>query len=279
MKASDFLSLLGDSCKAVIKMACKSRRLHRPATTGTGEIIVLANGPSLRRTIDEYGSRLASHTTLCVNFMANTPEMKSIRPRYYVLADPHFFRGTDNANVRDLWQNLATVTWAMTLFVPAGNLTDARRLLGDSSGVEIATFNFVGIEGFPRLERLAYSRGWAMPRPRNVLVPAIMAAIAAGHDRIYIAGADHSWMETIRVDDENHVVSIQPHFYTDSKAETTRSINEYKGYRLHDILLSFYTAFSSYHRLQRFAASKGISIYNSTPGSFIDAFQRAHLPL
>lgn len=104
-----------------------------------------------------------------------------------------------------------------------------------------------------------------------------MCGIYAGYNEIYVTGADHSWMETLRVNDNNNVVSVQPHFYADSKAELKRSETEYKGYRLHDILQSFYIAFRSYHTLRRYADRKGINIYNSTPGSYIDAFQRKNL--
>ena len=116
-----------------------------------------------------------------------------------------------------------------------------------------------------------------MPRPRNVLIPAIMIAIKAGFKTIHLTGADHSWLRTIGVNDNNEVESIQPHFYADDKRELRRSAAEYRGYRLHDILQSFTVAFRSYHEIARFAAKEGVKIYNSTPGSFIDAFERRGL--
>lgn len=278
MKASEFAGALASTLKSAVKIALQSRRTRRPDAAPQGHgIVVLANGPSLRQTIVENSAVLAAMPTLAVNFMANSPEMALLKPCYYVLADPFFFEGIDHDNVKALWRNLASVSWPMTLFVPARRLAAARRLLGDC-GVEFATFNFVGAEGFGWFERLAYGRGLAMPRPRNVLIPAIMAAIASGYKEIYITGADHSWMETLRVDDENHTVSVQPHFYKDSEAEKTRSVTEYRGYHLHDIIYSFYVAFRSYHRLERFAAGAGIDIFNSTPGSYIDAFRRRPLP-
>lgn len=273
MKASEFLSTLGDTVKALGKIALLSRKVRR-ATAGRGEIVILANGPSLRRTLEERADDLSRHTLMCVNFMANTPQMWQLRPMYYVLADPHFFKGLDHDNVSDLWRNIARVDWPMTLCVPVKYYKTTRRLLGEHTAVQICTFNFVGIEAFAPVERLAFSRGWAMPRPRNVLMPAIMSALAAGFSTIYIAGADHSWMESIRVDEDNNVVSVQPHFYADSKAETKRSIEEYRGYRLHDIINSFYVAFRSYHAVERYARRCGIDIFNSTPGSYIDAFRR-----
>jgi len=279
-KVSEFISLTGLSFKSLIKIALQSRPVitPRPSHKGGDTVAVLGNGPSLNKTIAQYGDKLKTLPTVAVNFMANAPQFKELRPDYYVLADPHFFAGLENDNVKSLWHELSATEWPMTLCVPATKLSKAKQLVGNSNkNITLATFNFVGAEGYKWLERTAFSKAMAMPRPRNVLIPAIMCAIAAGYRNIYVAGADHSWMETIRVTDENHVVSIQPHFYADSKAELKRSETEYKGYHLHDILLSFHIAFRSYHILQRFARDKGINIYNCTPGSYIDAFERKNL--
>lgn len=277
MTLSDFASNLGDTLKGIVKIAVSSRPTLNPDKE-TGRIIILGNGPSLRQTIAEHSGVLSSTPTMAVNFMANAPEFKALRPRYYILADPHFFTGTEHDNVRTLWKTLAEVDWPMTLFIPTSRLTAARQLTAGAGGnLTLSTFNFVGVEGFGWFERLAFGTGAAMPRPRNVLIPAIMCAIRMGFKDIDIVGADHSWLETIRVTDENHVVSVQPHFYKDSGTELKRSETEYRGYKLHDILRSFYIAFQSYHRLQRFALSRGIRINNATPGSYIDAFPRKSL--
>lgn len=277
-KVSDFFSNLGDTLKGLAKISLQSRRVIKPAPAQDTRLIILANGPSLRTTLDQHSVLLRTMPTMAVNFFANAPEFFTVKPLYYVLADPHFFTAEGMANVDELWKNLAKANWLLTLSVPASCLARARQRLGERAAVRLATFNFVGVEGFRWFENAAYSRGLAMPRPRNVLIPAIMVALQAGFKEIYLTGADHSWLETIRVNERNEVVSVQPHFYTDTKEETLRSVSEYRGYRLHDILRSFYTAFSSYHRLQHYALRYGITIINSTPGSYIDAFPRKSLP-
>ena len=277
-KVSDFASALASTLKGAVKIVLQSRVTRKPAPAKGESVVILANGPSLRGTVDTYGAVLRRMPALAVNFFANTPEFTELKPAYYVLADPHFFRSQGQANVESLWRNLAAASWPLSLSVPACCRKEALRRLGpDARNVTLATFNFVGVEGFVGFERFAYSHGLAMPRPRNVLLPALMTAMRAGFTRIYITGADHSWLGTVQVNDRNEVVSVQPHFYADSKAETTRSVTEYKGYRLHDILRSFYVAFESYHRLQRYARARGINIVNATPGSFIDAFERGTL--
>ena len=101
-----------------------------------------------------------------------------------------------------------------------------------------------------------------------------MIAAREGFRRIYIAGADHTWSRTLEVDDQNRVVSVQPHFYKDNDSEKSRVSATYSNFRLHDILLSLHIAFRSYHQIRAWSEPRGIAIYNITPGSFIDAFPR-----
>lgn len=117
-----------------------------------------------------------------------------------------------------------------------------------------------------------------MPRPRNVLIVSIVAGMWLGYKEMYIIGADHSWMQTIAVDEQNRVISVQPHFYKDSASEQKRVNAVYSNLHLHDIINSFYIAFRSYHRILAWANKRGVAIYNSTPDSFIDAFPRRPLP-
>ena len=124
---------------------------------------------------------------------------------------------------------------------------------------------------------MIYRLGLGMPRPRNVLIPSIMLAINSGYRRVYVAGADHSWTQTLWVDEDNRVVSIQPHFYQDNEEEKKRVATEYHNYPLHQILQSLYIAFRSYFDIADYAKSRNVEIINITPESFIDAFPRMKL--
>lgn len=272
---TEILSSLPATIKSILKLALQSRRCTvTPATDTSLPLIVMGNGPSLRHTIDSDMASLQKYPSMAVNFAANAPEFTRIKPRYYILCDPHFFTGGD-ANVDKLWLNLGNVDWDMTLFLPA---RESGKIRINNSHVNVETYNPVGVEGYKWLRAIAFSSGRGMPRPRNVLIPAIMAAIRLGYTEIYITGADHSWTRTLSVDDNNRVVSIQPHFYKDSNEEKERVTAVYTNVRLHDIINSFYVAFRAYHYIEEYAISHGIKIYNSTPGSFIDAFSRAPLP-
>ncbi len=275
MSLQKFFGDLGASVKGAGKMLVLSRRESLRAVGHDRPLVVLGNGPSLNKTLEEQRERLAGCDLMAVNFAANAPVFSELRPKYYILADPFFFSGKDAENLVKLWRVLAQVDWPMSLLVPVEMRKKAEALVAGNANINVLTFNAVGVEGFGCFRNMAYGSRLAMPRPRNVLIPAIMCGIWLGYSTIYIAGADHSWMQTIYVDDNNHVVSVQPHFYSDSEQERARVYAEYEGYRLHDIVHSFYVAFRAYHDIRAFADHRGVSIVNITPGSYIDAFPRA----
>ena len=271
------MSNASNSLKSLTKLALKSHRstISKVKASNDDYIIIMGNGPSLNDAIAQYGDLLKQSNTLAVNFAANAPQFWDLKPRYYVLADPHFFIAVDNVNVVKLYNNFEQVDWPMTLFVPF----DAKKygLKVANKNIKLEYFNFIAVEGFQCLENWAYSTGRGMPRPRNVLIPSIMVAMKMGWENIYIAGADHSWTKTLSVNERNEVISIQPHFYKEDENEEKRIKVDYLKYPLHQIIHSFYIAFKSYHDIQRYALHRGVNIYNVTPESFIDAFPRVEL--
>lgn len=256
---------------------------RRPSPAGKPKaerLIIMGNGPSLRDTIDCHAEILINSRTLAVNFAANAETYSVIRPCLYVLADPHFFRtGSDgkssDPNVVRLWDNIAATDWPMTLYVPCrAKIPD---FIGKNSMIVVKRFNLTPGEGLRGPVHWLYRHGFAMPRPRNVLIASIMIALREGYRDIAIVGADHTWSRELWVDDRNRVISVQKHFYKDNDKEFERVAQEYAGYHLHDILNSLTIAFRSYHQIAKFADEIGAKITNCTPGSFIDAFPRGNL--
>lgn len=267
---------IAETLTSLVKLALHpvAPRIAPAAEALRGEpLVIMANGPSLNDTLATHADTLRSLPTLAVNFAANTPVFADIRPRYYVLADPLFFTRPDDANVARLFQSLGRADWPITLFVPGG--VNCRV---ENPMITVSHFPMLGVEGSARLERWAYGHRLGMPRPRNVLIPSIMVGIWLGFKQIYLTGADHSWMSTIHVADDNRVESRQPHFYKDNAHEVERIRVDYIDRPLHSVVHSFYVAFRAYHQIQRFATRAGVEIINSTPGSFIDAFPRKSLP-
>ncbi len=283
MKKHKILDFIDKTVQSSVSMVRMLPAVHhwsqRKSIRQDDFIVVLGNGPSLRNTIDVYGEALKSMKTMAVNFAANTSVFVQLKPDYYILADPHFFaNASSDANVRMLWENISAVDWPMTLLVPYGRLNEVQNLLPKKSGITVAGFPMCPCEGFAPLCHAAYNAGIGTPRPRNVLIPALMAAIRLGFGTIYVAGADHSWTKTLDVDENNRVISVQPHFYEDNDHEKRRVVSEYHNYPLHSILKSLYIAFKSYFDIRQYADKIGVKVINVTPGSFIDAFERGDLP-
>lgn len=269
----------GSVCASVIKICILSRKPSPPGNAdASAEIVILGNGPSLAQTIERNKTWLTDKSLMAVNFAANTPQWRALEPEYYILADPHFFIGDDDPNVEKLWDSLRLASWRITLFVPVEYAKTAERKLSGGK-VEVKKFNLTPVEGPQWISNRVYRRGLGMPRPRNVLIPAIMTAIREGFKTIYLCGADHSWTRTLSVDDDNRVVSIQPHFYEDNDAEHQRVSAVYSGVKLHEMLQSLTIAFRSYFMIEAYAARSGVKILNATPESFIDAFPRYIPPL
>lgn len=268
------------STASLLKVAIMSRGASPSSKEGEGkEIIILGNGPSLRETIEEDFDWLVTHDLMAVNFAAITPEFFRLRPKFYILADNHFFNSLQSdSNVRKLWENFKLVSWEMTLFLPSGFKHLAAPLLLNCPAIKVKYFNLTPVEGFKFLTRFLIDKGLGMPRPRNVLVPALIVAIRSGYRKIYICGADHTWTKTLDVDSDNFVISVQPHFYADNEQEHRRVRETYKGLRLHDVLGSMVVAFRSYWEIADYAKRKNISIINATPGSMIDAFPKMKKP-
>lgn len=272
---------LSASIKTLVKVALQAKhcpivRNGADAPRGDRPLYIMGNGPSLRTNLDNNLGLLAQSDTLAVNFAANTQEFRAVRPKYYVLADPHFFRNVLDTNVAALLGSLKAVDWSMTLFVPAKSRRHVARMIGNPL-VSVEGFNFLAAEGWAWLEQLMFRLRLGMPRPRNVLIPSIMIGIWLGYKKIYILGADHSWLKTLDVDSDNRVVSVQPHFYKEDSHEVERINRTYLDLKLHQVLESMTIAFASYHKINAYASRCGITIINATPGSFIDAFPRGSI--
>lgn len=269
---------------SLLKVAVRSRRASRcdaVPSAGIKPMIIMGNGPSLRSFLDflNLNPDLRRNCALeAVNFAAITPEFRNLRPEAYILADPHFFEPQSaDPKVVKLHAELKRCDWPMTLWLPIQHRRAIEKsLLPLPANIFVKWMNLTPVEGEGYIaDRLIHS-GLAMPRPRNVLIPAIICAIRSGYKDIFLVGADHSWSKTLWVDDANRVVSVQPHFYKDDEKEKARVEAEYAGYHLHDILNSLTVAFRSYFQIRNYASRHGISIINATPDSFIDAFPRCN---
>ena len=84
-------------------------------------LAILGNGPSLKEQLPRLIAEKAWEQTdiMAVNFFALSEEYKVVRPKFYVISDPQFFRKAGrNERIEQFYNALAEqTTWPMTLYV------------------------------------------------------------------------------------------------------------------------------------------------------------------
>lgn len=247
-----------------------------------GECFILGNGPSLKPILSTFGDHLRKHTLVCVNKFPDTEYYVRLKPQYYVICSEEFW-ATDTIDphhqgrLNMIKAAVERTDWPLNFFIPEGSksnpafLEDIRR----NPNIKLVFYNTTPIEGLEEVSNWLLKRRLGSPRPHNVLIPSILNMINCGFDKIYLLGADHSWIPMISVDEHNNALVNQQHFYD---AGTSTSQKMYRSgkrpRRLYEILEKFMFSFRAYFDLRELAEEKGVKIYNCTEGSFIDAFER-----
>lgn len=277
-KGLKWLESLWQCFMSLVKIALQSRRsTPLPSCFGeTDELLILANGPSLKKTVEESAEFVQGKTLMAVNFCVTSPLFEQLRPQLYLIADPLFWIVPEKRE--QLFGTLAKkTTWDMHFFIPSRALKnkDWQPLLADNPHIKLCIYNTTPVEGFQPFCNRVFRKGWGVPRPHNVLIPSIAIALRLPFRRIFLAGADHSWLPEIRVTDDNVVLMHQKHFYDQNKSQAAPVSQEnLHSARLYTILYHMYVAFKSYFVLEAYARSLGKEIINVTQGSYIDAFKR-----
>ena len=249
------------------------------------ELVILANGPSLRTDLDNHAGFFRGKQLMCVNQFVLSDDYERLKPQYYILLDKGFF--TENtiprvAEVREQVKQalIRKTTWPITFCCPAEgrNSPFHRDLAASGIPVKFAFFNSTVVDGIRAIRHWLYRRQMGMPPPQNVLIGAIMAGLACGFRRIIILGADHSWHQGLEIGKDGKLVSNENHFYDKHPWKVMVEHPETrKRATLHDYFYILYRTFRSYHLIQEFAVSTGALIINASSISFIDAFERKNL--
>lgn len=275
---------------SIIKVALLSKKrgiLAIPEEDIPKTCVILGNGPSLNETFIKHRTLLESMNLMAVNSYATTSEYLNLKPKYYILNAPILFKPTHQLSAlytqlrNDILSNIAQKTnWKMYLFVPfvAKKSSYFKEILAQNSNIKPVYYNTTGVEGMANISAFFFNRGWGMPRPHNVIIPAIMTLIKINTKDIYIVGADHSWLSEISVNDKNEALVNQKHFYDENKTRPEK-MEDYisRPRRLHEIIHKFYLSFKGYWEIKNYSSKKNVNIYNCSEVSMIDAFERRKL--
>lgn len=279
IKIIEWLHLLYDSvisCLYIVVFsrcgACRDARKLRKGLQGEENCVVLGNGPSLNKVLKEGGVE-RTLDIYAVNMFASSVYFWELKPAYYCIIDPAFFRNKNSERIKKMWDELVTafhkVDWKMTILVPPyAKKKDIEREI-DNVNIQICHVNLSPVEGFKWFRHFAYRHYLGMPRAQTVLNMAIISAINRGYKKIYLYGADHSWTRDLLVNDDNVVCYGDRHVY--------KPALEYieLNYDISTLLMYYARMFHSHILINDYANSVGCSVINCTEGSFIDAYKRS----
>lgn len=242
---------------------------------------VLGNGPSLTKDIKENMDIFRKGDTFCVNNFIESDLYEKIQPKYYVLADPDYWasavpEGYASARNRFFDQILSRTTWPIIIYLPFAAKDVIDGIFSHEKNIRVDYYNGVPLAGERTLVNILYDNNLGMPSPQNVLIPALFLSLRLGYKKVILLGADHSWHQTLALDESNRICVRQSHFY-DPNAELTPVAMEQHGQKPFTMDTLFYAIalmFEGYWKIEEYSKHLGAQIYNASSTSFIDAFKR-----
>ena len=247
-------------------------------------VAILGNGPSLKRELPQLIAQRAweEKDILAVNFFALSEEFALIKPKYYVISDPMFFRKAGyGERVQELYKALAEkVSWPMKLYVQYYNPEhfDYRSAIGHNPNIEIVPFHSIVFHGFRSVEFWCYRRGLGSGNFGTVIQNGEFIALQLGYRRIELYGVDHTLLDGLMVDEKNRVCRRKSHYYDleQSPAEPIyyNATNPPRPYTMSEYLSETAELFRGHEVLRDLSAECGAEIINRTANSMIDAYKR-----
>ena len=280
---STFINQCANTFVSLIKVILKSKRGSTLPIANTPSCIVLGNGPSLKTSLEKYPDFFTKHALVCVNSFSITEEYTTLKPTYYVILDPGFWYGDSDVVTNTIDSLIKKTTWTVYLLVPhlAKQSPKFRELNKHNPNIKINYFNYTVYRGFKSIGYKLYKNNIAMIQSQNVLVGSLFLALNIGFKEIYLFGADHTWHETLYVNDENIVCLKHLHFYDGKEKPDYRPF--YKGihlketFNMYEVFTTFAKIFYGYMQVNEYAEFRKAKIYNASEVSYIDAFERIKL--
>lgn len=245
-----------------------------PSTNDSQTLRILGNGKSLNE--DSFINK-NNIDYLVVNRHVLSENYIQLKPKCYVLADPHFFNHPEGLNI--LREINKKTTWPIFLYI-VYNSTNKNAIdkIITNKNIKIVPYNITPFIGLKSIKYLMYKLQLSMPVVQNVLVAAIMIGIITNYKRIELYGVEHTWTKYLFVNQNNIVYLENPHFYDKEKVEAKplTEIQHTQEYPFFLILKNYSRMFESYWEIKQFISDCNIdvNIINKTKESFIDAFKK-----
>lgn len=108
------------------------------------------------------------------------------------------------------------------------------------------------------------------------MTAAVFFGICKGYKEIYLLGAELNWLKSVVVAEDNTLYFDDSHFYG---TEARRLMADEFGNPMHmtEYLWCERRSFQEYEMLEAYSKKRGTKVYNATPNSLVDAFERKQL--
>ena len=265
-------------------MAVKEDFRNYVARAGRGsamgeKVAILGNGPSLAKELPALVAKRDEYDFMAVNFFAEDERFVELKPAYYILSDPMFFRATAmQQRVDALYRLLAErVSWPMTLYVQYYNPEkfDYRAALPNDN-IRIVPFHTTLYEGFSSVRHWLFKRGLGSANYGTVVQVGEYVALLLGYRRLELYGVDHTLFDGLVVDEQNRLCRRDSHYYDTAPVEPKPIMKKVPAepYTVAEYLAETAQLFRGHEILRDYAASLGAEIVNCTKCSLIDSYKR-----
>ena len=274
--------MIKDIARIMVKSVWQPR-LNRCDRPDLPELNILGTGPSMNNSIGFLQKNKDAHI-MVLNDFAISRYFTELKPRYYMLIDPVYWKintheegETERNRLYDCLIN--NIEWKMDIFIPSEGykMGYVKERLKSNHNITVRPVNTYNVK--VRVSRLYFfllDHNLTTPS-QNVLATSLVTALLLGYKNIGLHGAEHSWTEFMRVDDNNTLCTINKHFYDEPEILKPWIGTNGKPMEIANILFYLSETFRSYRVIAKYAESKHAKIINYTPGSYIDAFQRQNL--
>ena len=129
--------------------------------------------------------------------------------------------------------------------------------------------NYYGGE-FNSVKKFVFNRNMGTCGYQNVIVCAIFFFIMQRAGAVYLTGVENDWHREYVIGKDNQIYREYVHFY----GRERRRMEMFQKGEFHKCIYEYYMTMYQYHILGQYARADKVRIYNTTPDSYIDVFEK-----
>lgn len=281
--SSDLLTLFFRLYRSLINFKNLKSQLIIKTNTNK-KLIIIANGPSLKKDIERINLIHDSCDVFALNNFANYEYFKKIKPKFYFFFDQMFWSNRVNEKLIEnreiLFSNIKNIDWDMQIICAEKGYSKLKNSFKENKHIRVIKIkdNSCNLR-LNNLHLFALKTNLCTPNfGRGVLVLALWYGIFINKKNIEIYGADFSQFKDFEIDQKtNQTIIDDRHFYKvidGQKKKELKYKDQKKEPMIHERLFNISLMFKQIYLLSELAKAKGLKVINYTNNSYLDCFPR-----